>query len=131
MAKGRVLVVEDNDDNRNLVNFLLTQAGYEVIEACDGKQGLEAVRRDAPDAIVMDLSLPEIDGWKAAQQLKGNPQTSAIPLIALTAHTLPGDRKHALDAGYDEYITKPIHAPTFAQVVGNAIEKFSHRPETP
>jgi CheY-like chemotaxis protein len=123
MAKGRVLVVEDNDDNRNLVNYLLTQAGFEVLEARDGREGLDAARRETPDAILMDLSLPEIDGWSAAEQLKGNPQTSAIPLIALTAHTLPGDRKHAIEVGYDEYITKPLNARTFAQTFEDALRK--------
>jgi len=117
MSEVRVLLVEDNKDNFELVRFLLERAGYEVLAARTGLEGLEIARREIPDLVLMDLSLPELDGWTAAQELKADKQTARIPLLAITAHTLPGDRKHALESGFDGYITKPIDIQKFDQII--------------
>ena len=122
MSEGRVLLVEDNVDNFELVRFLLEHAGYEVLAAHNGREGLEIARRERPDLVLMDLSLPEMDGWTAARELKSDPQTAGLPLLAITAHTLPGDRKRALDSGFDGYISKPINVSNFAQTVAAAIQ---------
>lgn len=108
MGKGRVLIVEDNMDTYELVRFILEKNGYEVFLAVNGRDGVNAATKQKPDLIVMDLSMPEMDGWTATRLIKQNKQTSAIPLIALTAHVLPGDRQRAVDSGCDEYITKPM-----------------------
>lgn len=108
MGKGRVLIVEDNMDTYELVRFILEKNGYEVFLAVNGRDGVNAASKQKPDLIVMDLSMPEMDGWTATRLIKQNKQTSAIPLIALTAHVLPGDRQRAVDSGCDEYITKPM-----------------------
>jgi CheY-like chemotaxis protein len=122
MGKLRVLLVEDNEDNFDLVSFLLQRGGYEVLAAYDGKQGLDMVYSEHPDLVLMDLSLPEIDGWTIARKLKSDPKTKAIPLFALTAHTLPGDRKRALDAGFDGYFSKPINVMGFSQGISDALK---------
>lgn len=124
MSKGCVLVIEDNIDNMDLVHFLLEQVGYEVMEARDGRTGLELAYQRLPDIILLDMSIPEVDGWKVAQQLKSDPQTQSICIIALTAHILPGDRKRALDAGCDGFISKPLDIPNFAGQVDAYLEKF-------
>lgn len=123
MGKGRILIVEDNIDNLDLVRFLLEQDGYEVIQARDGRSGLELAKTDRPDLILLDMSIPEIDGWKVARQLKDTPETSHICIVALTAHILPGDRKKALDAGCDGFISKPLDIPTFAEEVSTYLAK--------
>lgn len=123
MAKIRVLIVEDNEDNQDLMRFLLERAGYEVTTVGNGLEGIQAARRDKPDVILMDLSLPELDGWSAARQLKVDPDLKKIPLIAVTAHTLPGDRRKALDAGFDSYISKPINIHMFDITVGKVLEQ--------
>ncbi|KAF0107734.1 MAG: response regulator receiver [Anaerolineaceae bacterium] len=123
MSNGRILLVEDNEDNFELVQFLLERAGYEVLAAHTGRECLEIARRDLPDLVLMDLSLPEMDGWTAAHELKADPKTAAIPLVAITAHTLPGDRKRALDSGFDEYLSKPINIQAFPQTIADAIQK--------
>jgi two-component system cell cycle response regulator DivK len=122
MSQIRVLLVEDNPDNFELVRFLLEQAGHQVLAANTGRKGLEVARQELPDLILMDLSLPEIDGWKAATQLKGDPKTAGIPLLALTAHTLPGDRQRALDAGFNGFISKPIDIRTFPEKINQALQ---------
>jgi len=124
MSKGRVLVIEDNIDNMDLVHFLLEQVGYEVLEARDGRRGLDLAYQERPDAILLDMSIPEVDGWKVAQQLKSDPETKSICIIALTAHILPGDRKKALEAGCDGFISKPLDIPNFAGQVDAYLEKF-------
>ena len=112
-AKRRILIIEDNLDNLELVRFLLEKASFEVIEALDGRHGLDLARKDSPDLILLDLSIPEIDGWSLAQILKAEPLTHEIPIVALTAHTLPSDRQRALEAGCDGYLSKPLDIPTF------------------
>lgn len=105
---ARILVVEDNPDNRTLLLDLLTSLNYEVLESVDGKDGVEKAISEKPDLILMDLSLPQKDGWQATKEIKANPDTKDIPVIALTAHAMVGDKKRALDAGCNDYISKPI-----------------------
>ncbi|MCC6147395.1 MAG: response regulator [Anaerolineaceae bacterium] len=113
MTKYHILIIEDNLDNLELVRFLLEKASFVVSEALDGRHGLELARRDKPDLILLDLTIPEIDGWTLAQKLKADPLTETIPIVALTAHTLPSDRKRALDAGCNGYLSKPLDISTF------------------
>jgi CheY-like chemotaxis protein len=107
----KVLVVEDNDESRDGLARHLQRRGYEVVLAVDGRQGVDAARAELPDLILMDMSLPVLDGWEATRQLKAAPQTRGIPVIALTAHAMAGDRERALEAGCDDYETKPIEFP--------------------
>jgi len=108
MSAGRILIVEDNMDTYELVRFILEKNGFETFLAMNGRDGVNAASKQHPDLIIMDLSMPEMDGWTAMKMIKGNPGTQSIPMIALTAHALPSDRKRAFDAGCDEYITKPM-----------------------
>jgi two-component system, cell cycle response regulator DivK len=121
---GGILVIEDNPDNLELVRFLLEQAGYVVTGVSDGSLGLAAVRENKPDLVLLDMSLPGMDGWKVAQQIKADSQTASTLIVALTAHTLPGDRKRALDAGCDGFISKPLDVPNFL----NQVSSFLPRP---
>ena len=121
MSRERILVVEDNMDNYELVRFVLERAGYDVFLAVNGRDGVDAARLQKPDLILMDLSMPEMDGWMAAEKLKSNEVTKSIPLYALSAHTLPSDRKRALDAGCDGYVSKPIHIAGFLDVIERAL----------
>jgi CheY-like chemotaxis protein len=105
---SRILIVEDNEMNRDMLSRRLERKGYEVIIAIDGRRGLAAARSEAPDLILMDMSLPEIDGWEVARQLKSDTTTRGIPVIALTAHAMMSDRQKALEAGCDDYDTKPV-----------------------
>ena len=120
MSKGRILVVEDNMDNYELVRFVLERAGYDVFLAVNGRDGVAAARLQKPDLILMDLGMPEMDGWNAAQKLKTDEGTKLIPLFALTAHTLPSERKRAMEAGYDGYISKPIYMDGFLKMIEGA-----------
>jgi len=105
---AKILLVEDNEMNRDMLSRRLARKGFEVMLAVDGAQGVEMARAERPDLILMDLNLPVLDGWEATRQLKGAPETAAIPIIALTAHALSGDSQKALDAGCDDYDIKPI-----------------------
>jgi CheY-like chemotaxis protein len=104
----RILYVEDNDDNVYVIKNRLTRAGYTVLVAMDGQQGVDMARAEHPDLILMDLSLPVLDGWEATRHLKAAAETKAIPVIALSAHAMAGDRERALAAGCDDYDTKPV-----------------------
>jgi CheY-like chemotaxis protein len=125
MSKGRILVVEDNMDNYELVRFVLERAGYDTFLAVNGRDGVAAARLQMPDLILMDLSMPEMDGWIAAEKLKADSVTKSIPLYALTAHTLPRDRFRALQAGCDGYVSKPIHVESFLALIDEAFEKLN------
>jgi CheY-like chemotaxis protein len=107
-ASARILLVEDNEMNRDMLSRRLTRKGFTVTMAVDGAQGLEIASETHPDLILLDMSLPVIDGWEAARRLKANPDVSGIPIIALTAHAMSDDRHRAIEAGCDEYDTKPI-----------------------
>ena len=124
MSKGSILIVEDNMDNYELVRFVLERAGYEVFLAVNGRDGVAAARLQKPDLILMDMGMPEMDGWNATQKLKSEETTRSILLYALTAHTLPQDRKRALQAGCDGYVSKPIHVQSFLEVINEAFEKI-------
>ena len=104
----KILLVEDNDLNRDMLSRRLIKRGFTVILALNGKEGIDKAANENPDLILMDLSLPIINGWDATREIKANKETSNIPIIALTAHAMAEDRKKALDAGCDEYDTKPI-----------------------
>ena len=104
----KILYVEDNDDNIFMLTHRLSKHGYEVVIAGDGEQGVARANEEQPALILMDLSLPVLDGWEATRKLKSNPATQNIPVIALSAHAMPGDAEKALAAGCDDYDTKPI-----------------------
>ena len=108
---AKVLLVEDNEMNRDMLSRRLIRQGFEVVVAVDGEQGVEAAHRERPAIVLMDMSLPVLDGWEATRRLKADDATRAIPVIALTAHAMAGDRQQALDAGCDDYDTKPIELP--------------------
>jgi len=108
---AKVLLVEDNEMNRDMLSRRLIRQGYEVVVAVDGEQGVETALRERPAIVLMDMSLPVLDGWEATRRLKADEATRAIPVIALTAHAMAGDRQQALDAGCDDYDTKPIELP--------------------
>ena len=127
MSKGRILVVEDNMDNYELVRFVLERAGFDVFLAVNGRDGVAAARLQKPDLILMDLSMPEMDGWLATEKIKSDDSTKVIPLYAITAHTLPRERFHAMQAGCDGYISKPIHVESFLMVIDEVFEKINGR----
>lgn len=104
----KILLVEDNEMNRDMLSRRLIRKGYEVVIATDGAQGVEMAKSEAPDLILMDMGLPILDGWQATQQIKAVPTTRLIPVIALTAHAIAGDREKCLEAGCDDYDTKPV-----------------------
>jgi CheY-like chemotaxis protein len=104
----KILLVEDNEMNRDMLSRRLKRKGYDVVVAIDGAEGLAKARSESPALILMDMSLPVLDGWEATRQIKADPQLSSVPVIALTAHAMTGDREKALEAGCDDYDTKPI-----------------------
>ena len=105
---SKILLVEDNEMNRDMLTRRLERKGFEVVIAIDGKAGIDMASSASPDIILMDLSLPVIDGWEATRQIKGDLATQSIPVIALTAHAMAGDEQRALEAGCDDYDTKPV-----------------------
>ena len=108
----KILYVEDNEDNIYMLRRRLERSGFAVVVASDGEQGVAVARAERPDLILMDLSLPVLDGWEATRRLKSSEETRAIPVIALSAHAMPGDREKALAAGCDDYDSKPISMPS-------------------
>lgn len=104
----KILLVEDNEMNRDMLSRRLIKAGFEMVMAVDGEQAIDLARSEAPDLILMDISLPGLDGWEATRRLKAGPETRSIPIIALTAHAMAGDREKSLAAGCNDYDTKPI-----------------------
>ncbi len=114
---AKILLVEDNEMNRDMLSRRLMRKGYEVAIAVDGEQGVAMARSESPDLILMDMSLPVLDGWEATRQLKAAPETQAIPVIALTAHAMAGDREKAVEAGCDDYDIKPIEMPRLLEKI--------------
>jgi CheY-like chemotaxis protein len=104
----KILLVEDNEMNRDMLSRRLVKRGYEVVVAVDGQEGVDKARAEAPALVLMDMSLPVLDGWEATQALRADPATRSIPVIALTAHAMAGDREKALAVGCDDFDTKPI-----------------------
>ena len=113
----RVLLVEDNDANREMLSRRLERAGHVVLAAADGAQGVRVARESVPDVVLMDMSLPVMDGWEATRQLKADQATRHIPVVALTAHAMFEDRERALEAGCDMFLTKPIQFPELIETL--------------
>jgi two-component system, cell cycle response regulator DivK len=108
---ARILLVEDNEMNRDMLSRRLERKGYEIVMAVDGQQAIDFAHSEKPDLILMDMSLPVMDGWEATRRLKADAQTAAIPIISLTAHAMPEDERRAREAGCDDFDTKPIELP--------------------
>jgi len=119
---ARILLVEDNEMNRDMLSRRLIRRGYEVILAQDGQEGIEAAQTQTPDLILMDMSLPVIDGWEATRRLKDAPATAGIPVVALTAHALTDDREKATRAGCDAYETKPVELPRLLETIERLLQ---------
>jgi len=113
----KILYVEDNEDNVYVVKSRLTRAGFTILIAADGEQGVAMASTEQPDLILMDLSLPVLDGWEATRRIKAAPETKHIPVVALTAHAMAGDREKALAAGCNDFDTKPIELPRLLQKI--------------
>lgn len=111
MTGTRILLVEDNEMNRDMLSRRLQRRGFDVVIAVDGQEGVEMARSETPELILLDMSLPVLDGWEVAKALKSDDRTAAIPIIALTAHAMADDREKALSAGCDDYDTKPVELP--------------------
>lgn len=119
---ARILLVEDNELNRDMLSRRLLRAGHEVSMAMDGLQAVAQAREEHPDVILMDLSLPLLDGWDATRRIKADAATRAIPVIALSAHAMNGDRESALKAGCDDFDTKPVDLPRLLEKITTALE---------
>ena len=117
----KLLLVEDNEMNRDMLSRRLVKKGYEIVIAEDGAQGVALARSERPDLILMDMSLPVIHGWDATRELKADPGTKSIPVIALTAHAMSGDREKALEAGCDDFDTKPVDMPRLLEKIGKLL----------
>lgn len=128
---ARILVIEDNPANLELMSYLLKAFGHEVLTACDGEAGLEAARRQSPDLIICDIQIPKIDGLDVARQLKNHPSLKKIPLVAVTAFAMVGDRDKVLSAGFDGYIAKPIIPDKFVQQVEAFLPTIEHAAPAP
>jgi CheY-like chemotaxis protein len=120
---ARILLVEDNEMNRDMLSRRLERKGFEITMAVDGREGVEMAKAGDYDLILMDMSLPEIDGWEATRQLRAAPDTERTPIIALTAHAMAGDRERALEAGCDDYDTKPIELDRLLSKINALLEK--------
>jgi CheY-like chemotaxis protein len=114
---AKILLVEDNEMNRDMLSRRLLRKGYEVVMATDGGQAVTMAESEKPTLILMDMSLPVLDGWEATRQIKANPATRSIPIIALTAHAMAGDREKTIEAGCDDYDTKPIELPRLLEKI--------------
>ena len=115
---AKILIVEDNEMNRDMLSRRLERRGFTIVMAVDGQQGVDQARAERPDLILMDMSLPVMDGWAATQAIKADAELAKIPVIALTAHAMAGDREKAMAAGCDDYDTKPIELPRLLEKIG-------------
>ena len=120
---ARILLVEDNEMNRDMLSRRLQRRGYTVLIAVDGQQGLDMAIAEKPDLILLDMSLPVLDGWEVAKRLKSDDGLKAMPVIALTAHAMAGDRERALEAGCDDYDSKPVELPRLLQKIETLLAK--------
>jgi two-component system cell cycle response regulator DivK len=114
---SKILIVEDNEMNRDMLSRRLARRGYQIVMAVDGEEGIATARAANPDLILMDMSLPVVDGWEATRRLKADAETRTIPVIGLTAHAMAGDRDKAIAAGCDDYDTKPVELPRLLQKI--------------
>ncbi len=119
----KILLVEDNEMNRDMLSRRLERRGYQVLIAVDGQQGLDMAIAEKPELILLDMSLPLLDGWEVARRLKGDEAMRAVPIIALTAHAMAGDREKAIEAGCDDYDTKPVELPRLLQKMETLLAK--------
>jgi two-component system cell cycle response regulator DivK len=119
----KILLVEDNEMNRDMLSRRLIRKGYEVVMAVDGEQGVQMAQSTLPDLILMDMSLPILDGWDATRRIKAEPVTQKIPVIALTAHAMAGDKEKAMEAGCDDYDTKPVELPRLLEKIETLLNK--------
>jgi CheY-like chemotaxis protein len=122
---AKILIVEDNEMNRDMLSRRLIRRGYQIVMATDGEQGIAAAKAECPDLILMDMSLPVIDGWEATRRLKAEPETRGIPVIGLTAHAMAGDREKVIESGCDDYDTKPVELPRLLQKIEGLIARKS------
>ena len=120
---AKILLVEDNEMNLDMLKRRLSRKGYELLIAVDGAEGVELSRSHHPDIILMDMSLPVMDGWQATREIKSDPKTKNIPVIALTAHAMAGDREKCIAAGCDDYDTKPIEFPRLLEKIQTLLKK--------
>ena len=120
---SKILLVEDNEVNRDMLSRRLIKRGHDVSIAVDGAEAVAMAKSESPDLILMDMSLPVMNGWDATRALKSNPETQSIPVIALTAHAMSGDREKAMDAGCDEFETKPVELPRLLEKIGALIDR--------
>ena len=120
----RILLVEDNELNLDMLSRRLRRKKFEVVTAVDGQEGIDMAEADRPDLILIDMSLPVLDGWEATRRLKANPETRDIPIIALTAHAMSEDRQEALAAGCDDYDTKPVELPRLLRKIAEQLERI-------
>jgi two-component system cell cycle response regulator DivK len=127
---SKILLVEDNEMNRDMLSRRLVRRGYEVLIAVDGESGMALAASEAPDLILMDMSLPILDGWEATHRLKAAPATRHIPVIALTAHAMSSDRDKALEAGCDDYDTKPVELPRLLEKIEALLGGAAAREQT-
>ena len=125
----RILLVEDNEMNRDMLTRRLRKRGYEVLVATTGLEGLEMARAELPDLVLMDMSLPELDGWEVTRRLRADPATRALRIIALTAHAMEGDRQRTIAAGCDEYETKPVDIERLSTKMTALLDAPARRPE--
>jgi CheY-like chemotaxis protein len=123
----KILLVEDNEMNRDMLSRRLIRKGYEVVMALDGEQAVEMAGSHSPDLILMDMSLPVIDGWEATRRIKAAAETKGIPVIALTAHAMSDDREKALGAGCDDYDTKPVDLPRLLDKISGLLSRQAGR----
>jgi CheY-like chemotaxis protein len=125
---AKILIVEDNEMNRDMLSRRLTRRGYEIVMADDGAEGIAAAVAGRPDLILMDMSLPVVDGWEATRRLKADAATRSIPVIGLTAHAMAGDRERVIEAGCDDYDTKPVELPRLLQKIEALLARTGERP---
>lgn len=123
MSEPLILLVEDREDNRVLARKLLERAGFRVVEATDGREALEQVAAQRPDLVLLDMSLPLVDGWTVARTLRQSPEFENLLIVALTAHAMDGDRERVLEAGCDEFLTKPIEVAKFIPTIRRILER--------
>ena len=119
----RLLLVEDNEMNRDMLSRRLIRKGFEVLMAIDGQEGIDQALKEKPDLILMDMSLPVVDGWEATRRIKANPECCNIPVIGLTAHAMDGDREKCLQAGCNEYETKPVDLPSLLEKISLRLQQ--------
>jgi two-component system cell cycle response regulator DivK len=124
---AKILIVEDNEMNRDMLSRRLIRRGYQIVIAVDGAEGIAMAKTESPDLVLMDMSLPVIDGWEATRRLKAEPSTRAIPVIGLTAHAMAGDRDKVIAAGCDDYDTKPVELPRLLQKIETLLDRAGDR----